>query len=80
MRPLKLVDILEITEAKFEELPASQFLFDGFSEPFRLDRNKTGGSLIIFVREDLPSKLLQKYVFPVDIEGLFIELNFRKCK
>ena len=23
---------------------------------------------------------MQKHIFPVDIEGLFIELNFRKCK
>ena len=35
---------------------------------------------MIFVREDVPSKLLQKHVLPVGIEGLFIELNFRKCK
>ena len=35
---------------------------------------------MIFVREDIPSKLLQKHILPVDIEVLFIELNFRKCK
>ena len=31
---------------------------------------------MIFFREDLPSKLLERYVFPVDIEGI----KFRKCK
>ena len=35
---------------------------------------------MIFVRKHIPSKLLQKRVFAVDIEGLFIELNFRKCQ
>ena len=35
---------------------------------------------MIFVREDKSSKLLQKHVHPVGIEGLFNELNFRKCK
>ena len=36
-----------------------------------------GGSLI-YVREDIPCKLLNNHNFPHDIEGLFIELNFRK--
>ena len=35
---------------------------------------------MIFVREDVPSKPLQKFISPVDIEGLFIQLNFRTCK
>ena len=32
------------------------------------------------MREDIPSKILTKHVLPTDIEALFIELNFRKCK
>ena len=35
---------------------------------------------MIFVREDIPSKLLQKHVMPVDVEALFVELNLGKCK
>ena len=35
---------------------------------------------MIYVREDIPSKLLAKYVLPSDIECIFLELNFRKCK
>ena len=35
---------------------------------------------IIFIREDIPSKLLNKHSFPEGIEGLFIEVNFRKSK
>ena len=42
------------------------------------DLNKVAN--MIFVREDVPSKLLQKFIFPVDIEGPFIELNFRTYK
>ena len=37
-----------------------------------------GGGVLIYVREDIPSKLLNKYAFPNDIEGLFIEVNLRK--
>ena len=35
---------------------------------------------MIYIREDIPSKLLDKHVFLYDMEGLFVELNFRKCK
>ena len=35
---------------------------------------------MIYVKEDIPSKILAKHVLPTDIEALFIELNFRKCK
>ena len=35
---------------------------------------------MIFVKEDIPSKLLTKHDFPSDVKGFFIELNFRKSK
>ena len=35
---------------------------------------------MIHVQEVILSKLLTKHFFPNDIEGLFVELNFRKCK
>ena len=78
---IKHIDVFVITETKLDDsFPTSQFLFKGFAEPFRLDRNRNGGGIMIYVRDDIPSRLLLKHVFPVDIEGLYIELNFRKCK
>ena len=35
---------------------------------------------MIYVRDVIPSKLLTKHFFPNDIEDLFVELNFTKCK
>ena len=35
---------------------------------------------MIQIREGFPSKLLDKHVFPYDMEGIFVELNFRKFK
>ena len=35
---------------------------------------------MIYVREDIPSKLLNKHTFTKPIEGLFIEVNLRKTK
>ena len=58
----------------------SHFLATGFSVPYRLDRNRNGGGIMIFIRDIVPSRVLTKHVFPDDVEGLFIELNFRKIK
>ena len=60
--------------------PVSQFHIDGYSKPYRSDRNRNGGGMIIYVREDIPNGMLTKHNFPDNIEGLFIELNFRKSK
>ena len=78
---LNYVDVLVITETKFDDtFLTSQFLVTGFSISYRLDRNRNGGGIMIFIRDDIPSKMLTKHVFPDVIEGLFIELNFRKAK
>ena len=48
-----------------------QHLFEGTETNF-------GGGIMVFAREDIPSKLISKET--LDIEGIFIELNFRKKK
>ena len=78
---LKYVDILILTETKLYDIsPKPQFMVHGFSMPYRQDRNRNGGGIMIYIRDDIPSILLTKHVFPDDIEGLFVELNFRKSK
>ena len=74
-------DVIIVTETKLDDsFPKAQFCIDGFSIPYRLDRNRNGGGLMIYVRDDIPSKMLTKHNLPEDIEAAFIELNFRKCK
>ena len=51
-----------------------------FQKPYRLDRNRNGGGVTIYIREDIPSKRLDKHVFPCYVEGPFVEHNFRKYK
>ena len=46
----------------------------------QIGRNRNGVDVMIFVNEDITSKLLTKHNFPNDVEGLFVELNFRKSK
>ena len=53
-------------------------MIDGYSEPYRFDRNKNGGGVLIYTREGIPSKLLAHHKLPFDIEGIFVELNLRK--
>ena len=75
------IDILVITETKIDSsFPNAQFRIDGFSAPFRLDRNRFGGRVLFSVREDIPCKQLTKHILPDNIEGIFVEINFRKTK
>ena len=78
---LKNVNILVMTETKLDDsFPLGQFYVEGFTMPYRLDSNRNGGDVIIYVREDIPSKILEKHKLPQDVEGMIVELNFRKIK
>ena len=74
-------DVIIVTETKLDDsFPKAQFCIDRFSIPYRLTRNRNGRGLMIYVRDDIPSKMLTKHNLPEDIEAAFVELNFRKCK
>ena len=76
-----MFDILVIAETKLDNtFLFLQFHIDGFSILYRLDRNRNAGGVIVYVREDIRSKLLLKHSFKEDIEGIFVEINFRKSK
>ena len=65
-----------ITETKTDtSFPIGQFLFDGYSTRFRLDDNAHGEGILLYVREDIPSKFL--LVEENTIEGLFVEINLQ---
>ena len=73
------LDILLISETKGDpSFPSSQFAIEeGFSSPFRLDRNSSGGGIMLFVREELPSKPLSKYKQNSSVENIFIEKKIK---
>ena len=56
--------------------PIGQFLLNGYSTPFRLDLNAHGGSILLYVREDILSKLL--LVNENSIQGFFCGDKFTK--
>ena len=68
-----------ISETKIDEsFPKGNFLIEGFSTPYRLDRDSKGGGIMLYVRADIPSNLLAFEDKP--IESLFIELNLQNTK
>ena len=72
------VDVLMISETKLDEsFPSMQFSIDGYNI-FRSDRNAKGGGILMYVRDDIPCKLIP--MRNSTIEGFFIELKLRKKK
>ena len=68
------VYILKISETKLDSsFPERQFLIPGYSAPYRIDRNCHGEGIMLFVSEDIPSKLLSTENAPT--EDFYIELT-----
>ena len=83
MKPMLLddTDIFMVTETKLDDsFPVSQFNVEGFSTPFRLDRNKNGGGIILYIRSYIIASKLTSFTFPNDIEAFFIEINLKGNK
>ena len=53
------IDVLMVFETKIDDnFPAGTFVIDGFSTPYRSDRDSNNGGVMLYVREDIPSNLL----------------------
>ena len=55
------------------------FSMDG-SPPYRKDRTNMDGGIILYVREDTPSKELKAIYLSNDKEYIFVEINLYKKK
>ena len=63
------LDILLISETKIDSsFPTTQFQIKGYTT-YRLDRNANGGGILLYIREDIPSTLLN---FDMSIESFYI--------
>ena len=55
------IDIFLISETKLDSsFPSGQLVIKDYSTPFRLDRDQNGGGLLLYVREDIPCKILKE--------------------
>ena len=75
------LDIFMVSETKIDNtFPESQFLIEGFSNPFRLDRTAKGGGVLLYIREDIPCKYIKQITLNNSFEGFCVELNLRSKK
>ena len=74
-------DTLLIPETKLDgTFSLYQFILEGFTPPYRLDRKTNGRGLILFVREDISSKLLPNINPSGNVENISVEINLRSKK
>ena len=67
-----------MSETKLDDsFPSAQILLDGFLKPYRLDRDSNGGGILLYIRDDIPARLLSN---PNKTESIVAEINFRKKK
>ena len=60
---MQYIDILILNEIRLDDaFPTVKFLVTGFSESCKLDRNRNGEDILIYIRENSLSKLLDKDV------------------
>jgi len=75
------IDIVCLAETKLDDsFPSSNFLIPGYSSPYRLDINSRSGGLLTYIKETIPSKLLENLIIPKGFQILPIEINLRKSK
>ena len=73
------LDILLVSETKIDiSFPSGQFIIPRFVPPYRFDRNNKGGDLLLYLREDIASKII--FVFKLPIDCFLIEVNLCRTK
>ena len=76
---VRILNILLIIETKIDSLFSKpQFEIDGFTTPYRVDRDCHGGGTLLYVRQDIPSKLFINLKISENLERVFVKLNFRR--
>ena len=72
---IKLFDVFLVSESKLDyTFPSNQFRTNGYNI-FRLDHNRFGGGLILYINENIPCKPLQEHVHIPSFEIIAIEFN-----
>ena len=73
------IDALLISETKIDStFPDNELFISGFCKPFRLDRNRNGGGLLLYIRQDIPCKQLN--LLDKGTECIAAEMRLGKMK
>ena len=75
------IDILLVSETKIDDsfLPGKYFI-EGYKEPIRLDRDKYGGGLLFFIKDDLDCVEIKSHKLHKKEEAVFLKLKIRNTK
>ena len=74
-------DILLVSETELEDtFPVGELYIDGYSTPYPFDQTLHDGGILLYIREDIPSKTLQFEPVQNNFEGFFVEINLKKKK
>ena len=66
------IDFLLVSETKLDDtFPIGQFYIDGFATPYRFDRTSHGGGILLYIREDISSKILKFQPVQNNFESFF---------
>ena len=69
------LDIILTSETKIDSsFPIAQLQIVGYTT-YKLDRNASGGGILLYIQEDIPSTPLNS---DMSIESFSIEINIRK--
>ena len=75
------LDVFMISKTKLDEtFPEGQFLRDGFTPPYMMDKNSNGGGIALYIKEDILSRQILFKNDDKGIENFFVEINLRKKK
>ena len=75
------LDIFLVTETKIDEsFPKQQFKLQGYAPPFRRDRTINGGGPLLYIREDIPSRVLNMFDNDFEFETILVEVRLRGGK
>ena len=75
------VDVLLIYETKLDDsFPKAQFLLDAFSKPQSLNRCSNGNGIVLYVKDDISSRLLTGHILRDTVQCLFTKINIRNTK
>ena len=67
-------DIFMISETKFDKtFPAGQFSLQGFCNPYRFDRNCNSGGIMLYIRDDILSRLVERS-FQITMNTFWLKL------
>ena len=68
------IDILMISESNLDDtFPTSQLVIDSVTKSFRLDCNRNGGGILLYVKNNITETLLTNYTLPENTKALSVE-------